>query len=312
MRRSITFAAIAWLILTPLLAHADKPNRTPRPTEFLRSTGQFIAQSAERKATLYDLQGQVVRVFEAPKQIGRIELSADENFVRLSGTEEAAFDIRTGARVPSANFVPVAEPSQTRFHCEMVEDRFETHTRHLELFERSTGEKVRRLGTFERLYPLVWLANGEADILLLKTREGQASVGFYRFDPKTGAFSELFWCPIPGNYPVEFVEHMSFDPDRRIGVKTQYNFVTYVTDLKNGETILKIDNSANYESPYKHLWDTPLGFLSNGELVFALLILGVLLLGVFQSLRFIWNFVIHMATHWPLPPPSQEAKDYGE
>src|SRR5262245_21963407 len=115
MSRVALLLALAWVGLTPLLARADKPNRFPRPTVFLQGAGQFITQTADPQATLYDLSGNPVLVFQTRTDFASIELSADERFVRLSGRESHVFDVATGSETSAAAFTPVVAPQNQAF-----------------------------------------------------------------------------------------------------------------------------------------------------------------------------------------------------
>jgi hypothetical protein len=309
MPRSTAAFAITCCLFAPLPAYAHQPNRDPKPTVCLRSTGQFVTQTAEKEATLYDLQGQAIRVFVSPSRIFRIELSADEKLILVEGVAPTVFDVQTGAAVTGASFVPVAEPTGQRYRCEVVESPYDWHVWHLELIDNTSGQRVRRPGTYDRYYEMRWLATGEAELPVMRNEKGQEGVALLRFNPSTGTVKELLWFPVFGQGSFLFIEGMAFDPERQIGVKTSYRFVTEVFDLRTGQRLLSIDNSKNYYNPYADYWSTPVGYLSSVELLLMTAVALFLLVGLCLALRMAWRLTRRI----PLGGPAkQDADDYGE
>lgn len=65
------------------------------------------------------------------------------------------------------------------------------------------------------------------------------------FDPTSGELTESW--RLPGH---QELQRMDFDPITMVGVCTSYRFVTEVVDLRTGDVLLRVDNSANYEPTF--------------------------------------------------------------
>ncbi|WP_020476187.1 hypothetical protein [Zavarzinella formosa] len=238
------------LLLTAFMvpvAHAYKPFMPHRPTVVLRTTGQFITESAENIATLYDINGNPIRSFVVPERINRLEVSADDSIIRIKTVDhDMCFRVRSGEPVADGQFVTAVEPDNARFVAGEFED-VKNHRpgRQLEVVEISTKRRVRLVEDVGRVYPPLWSSTGLADIRVVFYADGREEGGAFRFDPSTGELRELFRIPV--GYQV--IEKLAFDTELGYGVVTWPNLRTSVIDLRTGKEKFEIDNSANFIYP---------------------------------------------------------------
>jgi WD40 repeat protein len=111
---------------------------------------------------------------------------------------------------------------------------------------KTDGWAIQDFADFRKPDPIQPTADGG---FLVTTRVGYDTVGV-RWRPGSKELEELWRLP---SHTVEH-ERMSFDPDRRIGVRTDHGLVTEVVDLTTGDVLGSIDNRANLSRPNPRDW----------------------------------------------------------